>query len=247
MTPALLAMTAIGIGFYPVISRAWGYDRDKFENRLQQAFDATLLFGGIVVSGFTAGASFLLGIISPDVLAAAPAFQLIMFASLFKAVAAVVGPVLYIVKAERLAITYFTVGIGIKAVAIALIAPRYGYMGAAWATLVVEVCLVFPATLAALSYRTGYRFSFGKAAQDTACNSNLNFLLYTDCDSPIHLWCDIWRHLLHAGIRAGCNFRNPICSNLLRATETVALPKLVYNDWHRRRRNKPSIVSVALS
>lgn len=145
--PLLMALNAVGAAFYPVIATYWPHDRDRFLRSCQKAVDVTWILGGLALSGILCGAEFFMGLLGPDIVAGSDALRIIAIMCVVKAIAMVVGPVLFIVHAQRHALMYFAFALVIKVALIAVLAPLYGYLGVALITLGVELLLVMPATL----------------------------------------------------------------------------------------------------
>jgi O-antigen/teichoic acid export membrane protein len=86
-----------------------------------------------------AAPEFYLGLLGPDLVAGAPALRLLSLLVFIKAISSTVGPVLFVVHAQRQTLFFIAVAVVMKALAIALLVERFGYLGAAAGALLVEV------------------------------------------------------------------------------------------------------------
>ena len=143
--PILISLTAVGGTLYPIVARHWPGDRAAFGAACQRGVDAVLLLAGIALSSTLAAAEFFLGLLGPDLVAGAPALRILSLLVFLKAITSTLGPVLYVVHAQRHTLLFIAAAVVVKAVVIALLASRMGYLGVAAGALVVEfACAVLP-------------------------------------------------------------------------------------------------------
>lgn len=145
--PIFMILGALGTSYYPLLASQFPRDREQYCRSCQQLLNLTTIFGGAAVCGVYCGAQFLLSILGAELIPAAPALQILIVAFVIKSVAGVIGPVLFIVQAQNMAIRYFSFALAIKATAIYLLAPTYGFLGAALITLATEALFITPVTM----------------------------------------------------------------------------------------------------
>ncbi len=161
--PVFMVLGAIGTAFYPVMASRWGESPEEFRKICQQALDITLLLGGMAVSGIFCGAEFLMEIVGQELITGSDALKILVIMCVIKSISAVVGPALFIVRAERHAFNYFSLALLVKVLLIVWLAPLYGYMGVAYISLAIEIFLIMPLTLYRLRRFTGFPFNFSLA------------------------------------------------------------------------------------
>ena len=74
-----------------------------------------------------------------------------------KAISSTLGPVLYVVHAQRQALQFIAVAVAVKVVVVAALAARFGYVGVAVGALGVELCFGVLPAVSLLQRFTGYR------------------------------------------------------------------------------------------
>jgi O-antigen/teichoic acid export membrane protein len=158
--PMFMILTAVGAVFYPVLASHWNNNRGQFALSAQNAFNIIALLGFLCFSGIYPGAEFMMGLISPELVAATDALQILLAMCLIKSFSAAMGPVLFIVGAEKAAFGYFVVSVAIKVLFISIFAEEYGYIGCALVSLAVEALVVFPCTLGFLRLKAQLRIKF---------------------------------------------------------------------------------------
>jgi O-antigen/teichoic acid export membrane protein len=158
--PMFMILTAVGTVFYPVLANNWSNNREQFSNAAQNAFNIIALLGFLCVSGIYPGAEFMMGLISPELVSGTDALHILLVMCLIKSFSAAMGPVLFIVGAEKAAFSYFVVSVLIKIILISIFAKEYGYVGCALVSLAVEGFVVFPCTLIFLKMKAKLKISF---------------------------------------------------------------------------------------
>src|SRR5262249_35637368 len=138
--PIVMALSSVGATLYPLVASYWPHDRSGFENASQRALNVVLLLAGAAACCAFAGAKFLMGLLGHDLVEGATALRIFALLLMVKAVSATLGPVLYVLHAQRLALQFILVAVAAKAILVLAVAPRYGYIGVATAALIVE-CL----------------------------------------------------------------------------------------------------------
>ena len=163
--PILLALAAVGGTLYPVAARHWPADRAQFAGACQRGLDAVLVLAGIALSSTLAAAEFFLGLLGPELAAGAPALRLLSLLVFFKAITSTLGPVLYVVHAQRHTLLFIAVAVAMKAVVIAALASRFGYLGVAMGALVVEFFFAVVPTVFLLRLHGGLHLHWTVAAK----------------------------------------------------------------------------------
>jgi O-antigen/teichoic acid export membrane protein len=151
--PVLTSLSAVGGTLYPVAAAYWPNARSNFENAFQRALDSVMILAGAAVCVMLGGAEFLLGLLGPSLVSAAPVLRILGVVCFAKAISTTMGPVLYIVHQEKSALKLVGITLAVKAAVIALVAPRYGCVGVACGTLCAD------ATAAAASVILAQRFT----------------------------------------------------------------------------------------
>ena len=155
--PALMALTAIGGTLYPVAASFWPHARDDFARACQRGVDTVAVLGGLGFSALVAGPDFFLRLLGPSLVVAAPVLQLLAVLCFVKAITSTVGPLLYIVNAQRQALRFVVTSLTIKSVVLLMTASRFGAAGAAAGALAVEIVWAVPATVFLFERFSGYR------------------------------------------------------------------------------------------
>jgi O-antigen/teichoic acid export membrane protein len=154
--PVLMALAAVGTTFYPIIASYWPHSRDKFDDACQRALDTVLVLAGFALSALLAGAEFFMGLLGPDLVRGAPALRVLALLCFVKTVTSTAGPVLYVVRAQKKALQFIAVALLVKTGVMAVLAPRFGYMGVAYGALAVETCFAAVPTIYFLQKLTGF-------------------------------------------------------------------------------------------
>lgn len=158
--PLLMVLSSIGGTFYPVIASYWPHAKDKFNRICQRALESVVLLAGLAICTLLSGADFFMGLLGPDLVNGAPALKVLAVLCIVKAISATLGPVLYILHAQKKALKLVALALAIKVVVIAILAPRFGYMGVAYGALSVEVCFVLLPSINLFQRYTSYRLNW---------------------------------------------------------------------------------------
>ena len=154
--PLLMALASVGATLYPVLSSYWLKEPRDFERALQNGIDAVVLLAGVALSSLLAGAEFFMGLLGRELVAGAPALRVLAVLCFVKAITSTLGPVLYVVHAQRQALGFIVVALVAKVLVTAVLATWYGYMGVAVGALAVEVCFAAVPPVYLLRRFTGY-------------------------------------------------------------------------------------------
>ncbi|MGH9418774.1 MAG: oligosaccharide flippase family protein, partial [Thermoanaerobaculia bacterium] len=142
--PLTMALNAIAVSIYPVL--AFLKSPDLFHKTCQRAVDTTLLLGCFALVFLWCGAEFCLSLLGRQLVYGADALRILAVVCVIKALPLVIGPVLFLVRAQRYALGYMVVGLLVKIAVMIPVTQRFGYMGAAVGSLAVEVCFLTPVT-----------------------------------------------------------------------------------------------------
>ncbi|MCG8428769.1 MAG: oligosaccharide flippase family protein [Chromatiales bacterium] len=145
--PILMALTAVGATFYPVLTAYWHEDKARFRQICQSAVDLILILGFACLAAIYSGAEFLLSILGDELVQSGDALRVLMLMSIFKSIGMVIGPVLFIVNAQKLAFYYVSFAVLLKLILLYLIVPSSGFLGAAVVSFGVEALVLLPITL----------------------------------------------------------------------------------------------------
>ena len=163
--PTLMALSAVGATFYPLIASYWPNYRQEFEQSCQRALNTVLLLAGVALSSLFAGAPFYMGLLGQKLASGAPVLRVLVGLALIKAITGTIGPVMYIVKAQKYALQFISVALAVKLIAIAAVAPRFGYMGVAIAALAVETLFAAIPSVYLVQRLTRFRLRWNVAAR----------------------------------------------------------------------------------
>lgn len=159
--PILIGLGAIGSTLYSVAAGYWPHARDALQRACQRGIDVTFLLGGIPVCVLIAGDRFFMGLLGPELADGAPALQVLAVLCLLKAISLTLGPILFVVHAQRWALWCVGVALIIKVALIVALAPAYGYLGVALIGLVVELTIVIIPTVYLVQKYAGIRVRWG--------------------------------------------------------------------------------------
>ncbi len=155
--PTLMAVAAVAGTFYPVMASYWPQDRFRFEEACQRGLDTVLVLGGFALCSVLAAAEFFMGLLGPELANGAPVLRVLALLCFVKAITSTVGPVLYVVKAQRQALQFIGIAVAAKAAVIALLTPRYGYMGVAFGALIAETFFAAVPAIYLIRKLSGFR------------------------------------------------------------------------------------------
>jgi O-antigen/teichoic acid export membrane protein len=155
--PLLLGLSSIGATLYPVAARHWPDARTRFEEACQRGLDTVLVLAGFVLCATLSGAEFFMSLLGPGLVAAAPVLRIFSLLCFVKVVTSTLGPILYVVHAQKQALKFIGTALVVKIVLISLLVRHMGYMGVAYATLGVEICFAAIPTIYLLRRLAGYR------------------------------------------------------------------------------------------
>jgi O-antigen/teichoic acid export membrane protein len=165
--PALMALASVGATLYPVAASFWPAERDRFESACQRGVDTVALLAGLGLCPLLAGAGFFLSLLGREMTAAAPVLRVMAVLCVIKAITSTLGPLLYVVHAQKSALRFIAVALVAKAAVLLAVAPRFGAIGVAWAAVALEIgCALIPSAVLIRRY-TGYRVRWSIPARVT--------------------------------------------------------------------------------
>jgi O-antigen/teichoic acid export membrane protein len=160
--PALLVLTAVGGSLYPVLARRWPDTQGRFAPDCQAALESMMLLAGLSAAIAFAGAEGLLGLLGPQLLDGAPVMRVLAALVFVKAVAATLGPMLYVVGAQTGALVFIARALVAKALVIWLLVSQVGYLGVAVAAVLVELLFAALPTVRLLQARSSWRLQWSR-------------------------------------------------------------------------------------
>lgn len=159
--PILMALMAVAGSFYPVIASFWPQDHAKFTQAYQRGLDTVIVLAGFPLSVVWAGAGFFMGLLGEELVAGAAALKILTLLCFVKAITSMLGPVLYILKEEKKALQFIAVAVVVKALVMALVAPRFGHRGVALGALAIELCCAAVPAIYLVQRLSNYRLRWG--------------------------------------------------------------------------------------
>ena len=158
--PMLIGLSAIGSTLYPIAASYWPRERPMFEQACQRGVDTVVVLAGFAICSIMAGAEFFIGLLGPDLVRGAPVLRLLAMLCFVKAITSTVGPLLYVVHAQKQTLAFMCAAVAVKAGVLALLAPRFGYMGVAFGALAVEICSSIIPAVTLFQKFSGYRLNW---------------------------------------------------------------------------------------
>ena len=157
--PITMALNAIAVSVYPVLALL--KSPEQFNKTCQHAVDTTLLLGGAALVGLWGGGEFLMGLLGHQFVHGANVLRILGLVCIAKGVSMVIGPSLYLVRAQRYALRYMMVALLLKIVVIAAATMKFGYLGAGLGSLAVEALFLLPVTMHYVRRFTGFEARLG--------------------------------------------------------------------------------------
>jgi O-antigen/teichoic acid export membrane protein len=146
LTPVLLTAAAVAATLYAVAAPHWPESPRAFSGAGQRGLDTAAVTGGLALSAILAGGPFLLALLGPEVRAAAPLLVPLGFYIFLRAMTATIGPLTYIVHAERRTLLAVAISTALKPLVLGVTLMNADLISMAWAAAVVELAgMVIPA------------------------------------------------------------------------------------------------------
>ncbi len=159
--PVLMVLSAISGSLYPIMATLWPAAPARFAASCQAALEAVLTLAGLAAAVAFAGAEFLLGLLGLALVQGAPVMRVMAVLLFVKAVASSLGPLLYVVHAQRGALAMIACAVLAKAVAIAMMVEHFGYIGVALTSVTAELVFAAAPTVWLLSRHSSWRLQWG--------------------------------------------------------------------------------------
>jgi O-antigen/teichoic acid export membrane protein len=166
---AVIAVQAIGLAVFPVLSAQWGRDREAFTRTMQAALDSSMVLGGAAICALYGGALGVAGFFKQEPAAIAAVLQLLAWAMLARVVVTIMGPMVVVCGRQLHTVWLTALVFAAKALALALLVPPLGAMGAAWACLAAEVGVSVLPTIWVCQRVAGVRLQWSVAARALGC------------------------------------------------------------------------------
>lgn len=146
--PVIIIVQALNSAFYPPLAAAWRPAPARFAELQQSALTLSVLVGGGMFVGIHAGAPFLMGLMGPEIGAAADVLRLMTWVVLARSVTTAMSPLIIIAGHQSKALWITLAAVLLQMAALFLLVPRYGLFGAVGAFLAIELLLgVLPITV----------------------------------------------------------------------------------------------------
>jgi O-antigen/teichoic acid export membrane protein len=167
--PVIIIVQALNSAFYPPLAAAWRPAPGRFRELQQSALTLSMLVGGGMFAIIHAGAPFLMGLMGPEIGAAADVLRLMAWVVLARSVTTAMAP-LIIIAGHQSKTLWITAGaVILQMAALFVLVPRYGLLGAASSFLVIELALgVIPVSIIGQRV-TGVRLRIAPPAKLVAC------------------------------------------------------------------------------
>jgi O-antigen/teichoic acid export membrane protein len=163
--PMLIGLSSIGSTLYPIAASYWPLERDRFEQACQRGVDTVVVLAGFAICAVASGAEFFMGILGSDLVKGAPALRILASLCFVKAITSTVGPLLYVVDAQKQTLRFIMVAVVAKLATLMLLAPPFGYLGVAFGALGVEICFSIIPAVRLFRRFSGYRLSWSAASR----------------------------------------------------------------------------------
>lgn len=158
--PLVSLPSALMGAMYPIFCSYWQQQMDRFHQLFQTGMNYVVLLAGAILCGVIAPADFLMGLFGQEAVQASPALRMLAFAIAIMSLSTMIGPMLVVMKRQWLAFIIGLSGAAINGFLNFLLIPKFSYMGAAFATLATEICVIIPA-IVMVQRIAGYRLHWG--------------------------------------------------------------------------------------
>jgi O-antigen/teichoic acid export membrane protein len=137
--PGLIAVQAIGTAHFPLLARAWPHDRAALGRTQQQALLLAVAVSTPVFAGLHGGATFLMRLLGPDFAEGAGLLRLMAWLLLARAVTTAMSPLILVARRQGQGMVLTALSLGAQVIALLLLVPRFGVLGAGMGYLAVEL------------------------------------------------------------------------------------------------------------
>lgn len=167
--PLLMAAAAMSSTLYAVAASRWPSDFVGFQRASQRGLDLCALATGWAVAAMAAGPTFFLSLLGREVTPASTLLRLLAVFCFLRAMSVMIGPLVYVVEAQRRGLALVIFAVAAKSVALAVAGIAGGAEAVAWATIASEACLYLAPLVVLLRRASGLRLSWDVAARSAAC------------------------------------------------------------------------------
>lgn len=138
---ALVSMVAFPVAdsALPLMGSYWKESRERFRGTVETTLRLVTLVAGLGFCVFFSSAEFLLGLLGPEMASAAGVLRILAFVAVGRTLMSVVPPVIIAAGGIRHALWLAAGGVLGKLVALSLLVPAHGALGAALANVIGEV------------------------------------------------------------------------------------------------------------
>jgi O-antigen/teichoic acid export membrane protein len=167
--PVIIIVASLNSAFYPPLAAAWRPEPDRFAELQQSALTLSMLVGGGAFVAIHAGAPFLMGLMGPEIGAAADILRLMTWVVLARSVTTAMSPLIIIAGHQAKALWITAAALVLQLAALFVVVPRFGLFGAVGAYLAIELALgVVPISLIGQRV-TGVRLRVGPPLKLVGC------------------------------------------------------------------------------
>ncbi len=161
---AVLALVqALNTAFFPVLAHRWNKSVESFTSLQQTALEISILIAVGFACCAVASAAFLMRLIGPGVADATPVLQLMCCIVVVRTVSMAMSPLIVIAGRQGVSVWLTVASLGIQAVVLPLLVPRFGALGAVVGYLLVELITVVPLVVVG-QWASGARLTWAKPA-----------------------------------------------------------------------------------
>ncbi len=167
--PVIIIVSSLNSAFYPPLAAAWRPTPKRFAELQQSALTLSVLVGGGAFVVIHAGAAFLMGLMGPEIGAAADVLRLMTWVVLARSVTTAMSPLIIIAGHQAKALWITVAALVLQMAAFFVVVPRFGLFGVVGAYLTIELVLgVVP--ISVIGQRvTGLRLRVGPPLKLLVC------------------------------------------------------------------------------
>lgn len=136
--PVLMIQASVGGTLYSVAASHWPRSKDDFARACRRGLEAAVMIAGVAICSLGTAPGFFMGLLGPDLVPGAMALRILALQPFFAAVPSTIGLVLYVVHGQAYVLRFILATLAAKVLLLTLIAPRYGFAGAAGIALGLE-------------------------------------------------------------------------------------------------------------
>lgn len=162
MLPAVVIVESLGQSVYPVFAAYWQRRRKELRRVLQLSIEAAAAISGAVFCGYQATAEFLMGILGPDMVEAAAIVRGLSYVFFAIGISTVVVGIVVVAGKQHVALRIAMLVASLKLVLLLVFVPRYSYMGAVYAWLIVEAVGGLLPVVVLVQHYSGVRLRWGR-------------------------------------------------------------------------------------